>query len=153
MVDKRYDLLSAFQRRRERGRIATDSIHTVEQAQLAELSKQIPDGVAENSQYKYPFQVGYTEQNTDYTLYLIVGDHSERLHWIHTIRSLCVCNTRRPRYHPGAWSARRWACCDGERRSAPGCQIATIWPLPEPQLEILVQKEKPVNDVTRKCPH
>ncbi|RVE49506.1 hypothetical protein evm_005847, partial [Chilo suppressalis] len=134
-------------RRRERGRIATESIHTIEQAQLGELSKQIPDGVGENTLYKHPFQVGYTEQNTDYTLYLIVGDHSERLHWIHTIRSLCVCNTRRPLYHPGAWSARRWACCDAERRSAPGCQLATVWPLPEPQLEILVQKENTINDV------
>lgn len=32
-------------------------------------------------------QVGYTEQNTDYTLYLVAGEHTERLHWIHTIRS------------------------------------------------------------------
>lgn len=32
-------------------------------------------------------QVGYSEQNTDYTLYLVAGDHKERLQWIHTIRS------------------------------------------------------------------
>lgn len=32
-------------------------------------------------------QVGYSEQNTDYTLYLIAGDHTERLQWIRTIRS------------------------------------------------------------------
>lgn len=32
-------------------------------------------------------QVGYSEQNSDYTLYLVAGDHTERLQWIHTIRS------------------------------------------------------------------
>jgi hypothetical protein len=62
---------------------------------------------------------------------------------------VCVCNVRRPRYHSGAWCARRWACCDAERRSAPGCQLATVWPLPEPQLEILVQNENAPNDVAR----
>ncbi|XP_063823334.1 tyrosine-protein kinase Btk isoform X1 [Ostrinia nubilalis] len=139
---------SDSERRRERGRIATDAIHTVEQAQLGELSKQLPDGIGDNSAYRYPFQVGYSEQNTDYTLYLIVGDHSVRLHWIHAIRSVCVYKVRRSRYHPGAWCARRWACCDAERRSAPGCQLAADWPLPEPQIELLVQEKKPLIDVT-----
>lgn len=32
-------------------------------------------------------QVSYTENNTDYTLYLVAGDHSERLRWIHAIRT------------------------------------------------------------------
>lgn len=32
-------------------------------------------------------QVGYSEQSSDYTLYLVAGEHAERLHWIHIIRS------------------------------------------------------------------
>lgn len=76
------------ERRRERGRIDTQTIHTVEQAELGELSKHIPESDNEKSPlYRYPFQVGYTEQNSDYTLYLIASDHAERIRWIHTIRS------------------------------------------------------------------
>ncbi|XP_050342212.1 tyrosine-protein kinase Btk29A isoform X1 [Nymphalis io] len=135
------------QKRKERGRIPTDAIHTVEQAQLGELSKQILDGDNEKSPaYRYPFQVGYTEQNTDYTLYLAAREHSERLSWIHEIRTICISNTRRARYHPEVWSARRWACCDAERRSAPGCALTAIWPLPEPELELIIQDHKPNNE-------
>ncbi|KAG7305567.1 hypothetical protein JYU34_009650 [Plutella xylostella] len=123
------------ERRKERGRIATESIHTVEQAQLGELSKQIPDGDAEKSPlFRFPFQVGYTELSNDYTLYLVADGFAERLHWITTIRSICVANPRRARYHPAAWSARRWGCCSGARR-APGCALAAVWPLPEPEPE------------------
>lgn len=32
-------------------------------------------------------QVGYSEQNTDYTLYLVAGSHTERLQWINAIRT------------------------------------------------------------------
>ncbi|XP_013174985.1 PREDICTED: tyrosine-protein kinase Btk29A isoform X1 [Papilio xuthus] len=121
------------QRRKERGRIPTGTIHTVELAQLGELSKQIPDEEGDKSPlYRYPFQVSYTENNTDYTLYLVAGDHSERLRWIHAIRTVCVSNSRRARYHPATWCARRWGCCQDERRSAPGCSLTTFWPLPEP---------------------
>ncbi|XP_045459588.1 tyrosine-protein kinase Btk29A [Melitaea cinxia] len=136
------------QKRKERGRIPTDAIHTVEQAQLGELTKQILY-IGDNEKspaYRYPFQVGYTEQNTDYTLYLAAREHSERLNWIHEIRKLCISNTRRARYHPEVWSARRWACCDAERRSAPGCALASIWPLPEPDLELILQEHEPTNN-------
>ncbi|CAG9091314.1 unnamed protein product [Plutella xylostella] len=127
--------ISKTMRRKERGRIATESIHTVEQAQLGELSKQIPDGDAEKSPlFRFPFQVGYTELSNDYTLYLVADGFAERLHWITTIRSICVANPRRARYHPAAWSARRWGCCSGARR-APGCALAAVWPLPEPEPE------------------
>ncbi|CAH2062849.1 unnamed protein product, partial [Iphiclides podalirius] len=137
---------AALPRRKERGRIPTDSIHTVEQAQLGELSKQIPEDEAEKCpSYRYPFQVSYSENNTDYTLYLVAGDHSERLRWIHAIRTVCVSNGRRARYHPAAWCARRWGCCQDERRSAPGCALATFWPLPEPELELIV----PAGDASR----
>ncbi|KAM3968137.1 tyrosine-protein kinase Btk29A isoform 1-T1 [Aphomia sociella] len=139
------------EKRRERGRIETDSIHTVEQAQLGEYSKQIPDGEGEKSPgYRYPFQVGYTEQNNDYTLYLVASDHAERLQWIHGIRGVCGCKVRRTRYHPAAWSARRWSCCDAERRSAPGCALATLWPLLEHEIEVIAQTQerKISNDAT-----
>ncbi|XP_028039142.1 tyrosine-protein kinase Btk29A [Bombyx mandarina] len=132
---------SDSEKRKERGRIATETIHTVETAQLGELSKQIPDSDGEKRPtYRYPFQVGYSEQNSDYTLYLIAGDHTERLRWIHTLRSVCVCNSRRSQYHPAVRSARRWPCCDAERRSAPGCALTAVWPLPEPELD-LIQEE------------
>ncbi|CAH0721642.1 unnamed protein product, partial [Brenthis ino] len=134
------------QKRKERGRIPTDAIHTVEQAQLGELSKQILDDNEKSPAYRYPFQVGYTEQNTDYTLYLVAREHSDRLNWIHEIRTVCISNTRRGRYHPAVWSARRWVCCDAERRSAPGCALAAVWPLPEPDLELILQEHKS-NDV------
>ncbi|CAH0669120.1 unnamed protein product [Spodoptera exigua] len=176
------------ERRKERGRIDTGAIHTVEQAQLGELSKHIPEGDGEKSPvYRYPFQVGYSEQNTDYTLYLVAGDHTERLQWIHTIRSeriflvifmgeekfvsfacnktdsiyrsgesvkawwvtVCTVSGRRSRYHPGAWSARRWSCCDAERRSAPGCAVADLWTLIESDLDLLAppQDNRLSNDV------
>ncbi|XP_038213045.1 tyrosine-protein kinase Btk29A isoform X1 [Zerene cesonia] len=132
------------QKRKERGRISTETIHTVEQAQLGELSKQLPEGDNEKSPaYRYPFQVGYTEQNTDYTLYLAAREHSERLNWIHDIRTVCISNSRRARYHPAVWSARRWACCDAERRSAPGCALTAVWPLPEPDLQLILHEQKP----------
>ncbi|CAG5055942.1 unnamed protein product [Parnassius apollo] len=134
------------QRRKERGRIPTCTIHTVEHAQLGELSKQIPDEEGEKSpSYRYPFQVSYSENGTDYTLYLVAGDHSERLRWIHAIRTVCVANARRARYHPAAWCARRWGCCQDERRAAPGCALATFWPLPEPELDLIV----PAGDASR----
>ncbi|XP_059061842.1 tyrosine-protein kinase Btk29A isoform X1 [Achroia grisella] len=139
------------EKRRECGRIETDTIHTVEQAQLGEYSKQIPDGDGDKSPtYNYPFQVGYTEQSNEYTLYLVASDHAERLQWISEIRAVCVCKVRRTRYHPAAWSARRWSCCDAERRSAPGCALATLWPLPEPEIELIAHtpERKTSNDIT-----
>lgn len=46
------------QRRKERGRVPVAAIHTVEQAQLGELSKQLGDIDGEKGLlYKYPFQV------------------------------------------------------------------------------------------------
>lgn len=80
----------------------------------------------------------------------IVAFYTRGILFITFVYLVCVCNARRTRYHPSAWCARRWACCDAERRSAPGCQVAADWPLPEPQLELLVQQEKkPPNDVPR----
>lgn len=52
-----FKIKSLFQKRKERGRIPTDAIHTVEQAQLGELSKQILDDNEKSPAYRYPFQV------------------------------------------------------------------------------------------------
>ncbi|KAI5641131.1 BTK motif domain-containing protein [Phthorimaea operculella] len=127
-------------RRRERGRIATDTIHTVELAQLGEISKQIPDGDGEKSTlYRYPFQIGYSEQNSDYTLYLVADEHTVRLQWIHAIRTVCISNERRAQYHPGVWAARRWSCCDAEKRAAAGCVLASVLDLNQrPSPSVLV---------------
>lgn len=48
-----------LQRRKERGRIGTETIHTVEQALLGDVSKHIPSGDGDRSPkgYRYPFQV------------------------------------------------------------------------------------------------
>ncbi|XP_047989997.1 tyrosine-protein kinase Btk29A isoform X8 [Leguminivora glycinivorella] len=118
---------NANEKRKERGRIETEAIHTVEQAELGELGKQVPEGDGDSPLFRYPFQVGYTERGTDYTLYLVAGSNAERVQWINSIRSVCISNGRaRARYHPAAWS-RSWSCCDAERRAAPGCALAAVW--------------------------
>lgn len=63
---------------------------------------------------------------------------------------VCILNERRAQYHPGVWAARRWSCCDAEKRAAPGCALAAVWPLPEPPLEVLTHRPepRPVSDVT-----
>ncbi|XP_063530564.1 tyrosine-protein kinase Btk [Cydia strobilella] len=131
---------NANEKRKERGRIETEAIHTVEQAELGELCKQLPESDGDSALFRYPFQVGYTERCTDYTLYLVAGSNAERVQWINSIRSVCISNGRaRSRYHPAAWS-RSWSCCDAERRAAPGCALAAFW-APEPEPDLLQHKE------------
>lgn len=61
--------LSILQKRKERGRIATEAIHTVELAQLGELGKQIPEADGEKSlAYRYPFQV-FMNESSSFTAY------------------------------------------------------------------------------------
>ncbi|XP_063379679.1 tyrosine-protein kinase Btk [Cydia fagiglandana] len=130
----------ANEKRKERGRIETEAIHTVEQAELGELCKQLPESDGDGALFRYPFQVGYTERGTDYTLYLVAGSNAERVQWINSIRSVCTSNGRaRARYHPAAWS-RSWSCCEAERRAAPGCALAAVW-APEPEPDLLQHKE------------
>lgn len=66
---------------------------------------------------------------------------------------VCNINGRRSRYHPAVWAARRWACCDAERRSALGCNLADVWPLPEfepDEVEAIQEKNKQANELARK---
>lgn len=89
-----------LQRRKERGRIAVESVHVVETASLGNGSTGggggavgdvagggdaagagggIPSGL--------PFQVGYREAGQEYTLYLLAGREQDRAEWIRAIRA------------------------------------------------------------------
>lgn len=87
-----------LQRRKERGRIAVESVHVVETASLGNSSTGgtgsvgdvaggdaggggggIPSGL--------PFQVGYREAGQEYTLYLLAAREQDRAEWIRAIRA------------------------------------------------------------------
>lgn len=89
-----------LQRRKERGRIAVESVHVVETASLGSGSTGgggggvgdtagggdaggggggIPSGL--------PFQVGYREAGQEYTLYLLAAREQDRAEWIRAIRA------------------------------------------------------------------
>lgn len=90
-----------LQRRKERGRIAVESVHVVETASLGNGSTGggggavgdvagggdgtagggggIPSGL--------PFQVGYREAGQEYTLYLLAAREQDRAEWIRAIRA------------------------------------------------------------------
>lgn len=88
-----------LQRRKERGRIAVESVHVVETASLGSTGGGgsavgdvaggggdaagggggIPSGL--------PFQVGYREAGQEYTLYLLAAREQDRAEWIRAIRA------------------------------------------------------------------
>lgn len=88
-----------LQRRKERGRIAVESVHVVETASLGNGSTGggvgdaagggdtgggggsggVPSGL--------PFQVGYREAGQEYTLYLLATREQDRAEWIRAIRA------------------------------------------------------------------
>lgn len=87
-----------LQRRKERGRIAVESVHVVETASLGNGSTGgggavgdvagggdaaggggVPSGL--------PFQVGYREAGQEYTLYLLAAREQDRAEWIRAIRA------------------------------------------------------------------
>ena len=90
-----------FQRRKERGRIAIESVHVVETATLGGGS-----GVGGGSEVAgseagngggggggggvppgLPFQVGYREAGQEYTLYLLAAREQDRAEWIRALRA------------------------------------------------------------------
>ncbi|XP_048511813.1 tyrosine-protein kinase Btk29A isoform X3 [Athalia rosae] len=117
------------ERRKERGRIAVESVHVVETAQLdapgAEAGSAgggggVPPGM--------PFQVGYREAGQEYTLYLLAAKDQDRADWIETLRAVCGDNPGLSgRYHSGLWSGKRWSCCRLSTRSAEGCDTCSLW--------------------------
>ncbi|XP_023287551.1 tyrosine-protein kinase Btk29A isoform X2 [Orussus abietinus] len=125
------------ERRKERGRIAIESVHVVETATLGARAGGgggdvaggeagtgggggIPPGL--------PFQVGYREAGQEYTLYLLAPREQDRAEWIRAIRAVCSENPGLSgRYHAGLWSGKRWSCCRLSTRSAEGCDTCSSW--------------------------
>lgn len=129
------------EKRKERGRIHTDSVHTVETAcpttfaddnrtHNNSYSTGGDSGNSGSAQHKqnYPFLVGYRENGTDYTLYLNAHRVQDRVQWILAIRTVCGNNPQlRRTYHQGLWNGRRWSCCRNTTRAIPGCEATTLW--------------------------
>lgn len=88
-----------LQRRKERGRIAVESVHVVETASLGSGSTGGGGGVGDAAgggdaggggggiPSGLPFQVGYREAGQEYTLYLLAAREQDRAEWIRAIRA------------------------------------------------------------------
>lgn len=71
------------QKRKERGRVEIESVHSVEISHLDQLEENgggLPPGPS------FPFQVGYSESEDDYVLYLLAQKDKDRAEWISTLR-------------------------------------------------------------------
>ncbi|XP_015180304.1 PREDICTED: tyrosine-protein kinase Btk29A-like isoform X2 [Polistes dominula] len=133
---------SDSERRKERGRIAIETVHVVETANLGNNSGcgsgnakidttgndsgssggNVPPGL--------PFQIGYREAGQEYILYLLAAREQDRSEWIRAIRAVCCENpSLSDRYHVGLWSGKRWSCCRLLTRSAEGCDTCSSWSL------------------------
>lgn len=95
---------SLSQRRKERGRIAVESVHVVETASLGSNAGGV-GGVGSDVAGSeagtggggggggggippgLPFQVGYREAGQEYTLYLLAAREQDRAEWIRAIRA------------------------------------------------------------------
>ncbi|XP_026301578.1 tyrosine-protein kinase Btk29A isoform X1 [Apis mellifera] len=129
------------ERRKERGRIAVESVHVVETASLGSNAGGV-GGVGSDVAGSeagtggggggippgLPFQVGYREAGQEYTLYLLAAREQDRTEWIRAIRAVCSENPGLSgRYHAGLWSGKRWSCCRLSTRSAEGCDTCSSW--------------------------
>ncbi|XP_060831170.1 tyrosine-protein kinase Btk isoform X1 [Bombus pascuorum] len=129
------------ERRKERGRIAVESVHVVETASLGSNAGGV-GGVGSDVAGSeagtggggggippgLPFQVGYREAGQEYTLYLLAAREQDRAEWIRAIRAVCSENPGLSgRYHAGLWSGKRWSCCRLSTRSAEGCDTCSSW--------------------------
>ncbi|XP_018316880.1 tyrosine-protein kinase Btk29A isoform X1 [Mycetomoellerius zeteki] len=124
------------ERRKERGRIAVESVHVVETASLGNGGGAVSDvagggdaaGGGGGIPSGLPFQVGYREAGQEYTLYLLAAREQDRAEWIRAIRAVCSENSGLSgRYHAGLWSGKRWSCCRLSTRSAEGCDACSSW--------------------------
>lgn len=71
------------QKRKERGRVELESVHSVEISYLDQLEENgggLPPGPS------FPFQLGYSEAEDDYVLYLLAQKDNDRTEWISTLR-------------------------------------------------------------------
>ncbi|CAB0028715.1 unnamed protein product, partial [Trichogramma brassicae] len=139
-------------RRKERGRIAVESVHLVETATLCGSGTEVASdssggggGGSGGVPPGLPFQVGYREAGQEYTLYLVAPREQDRAEWIRAIRAdgeyyyLKICKwlskdnfcSDNPglsgRFHTGFWSGKRWSCCRMSTRSAEGCDTCSPW--------------------------
>lgn len=88
-----------LQRRKERGRIAVESVHVVETASLgsntatevASNNDSSTGGVGGGVPPGLPFQIGYREAGQEYTLYLVAAREEDRAEWIQAIRAGEYC--------------------------------------------------------------
>ncbi|KAG7207834.1 hypothetical protein KM043_009435 [Ampulex compressa] len=122
------------ERRKERGRIAVESVHVVETASLGSSAGDVAGSEATSGAGGggvppgLPFQVGYREAGQEYTLYLLATREQDRAEWIRAIRAVCSENPGLSgRYHAGLWSGKRWSCCRLSTRSAEGCDTCSSW--------------------------
>ncbi|XP_076643406.1 uncharacterized protein LOC143353744 isoform X2 [Halictus rubicundus] len=137
------------ERRKERGRIAVESVHVVETASLGSNAGGVGGVGSEVAGSEagtggvgggggigggggrppgLPFQVGYREAGQEYTLYLLAAREQDRAEWIRAIRAVCSENPGLSgRYHAGLWTGKRWSCCRLSTRSAEGCDTCSSW--------------------------
>ncbi|KAK0183094.1 hypothetical protein PV327_001166 [Microctonus hyperodae] len=133
---------SDSERRKERGRIAIESVHVVETATLgAGNGSDVAAGSEAGSgggggggiPPGLPFQVGYREAGQEYTLYLLAAREQDRTEWIRALRAVCSDNPGLSgRYHAGLWSGKRWSCCRLSTRNAEGCDTCSSWSSSKP---------------------
>lgn len=157
----------SLQRRKERGRIAVESVHVVETASLGNNSTGggggggigdvaggdaggggggIPSGL--------PFQVGYREAGQEYTLYLLAAREQDRAEWIRAIRagkssvslqlspflSSPLGRFSRVRYSSATWFAR-----------FPAKRVATLADISSPAIRCQSRFDKRVSSARRDC--
>ncbi|XP_057339629.1 tyrosine-protein kinase Btk29A isoform X2 [Microplitis mediator] len=144
------------ERRKERGRIAIESVHVVETATLGSGSSS--SNVAAGSESGsgggggippgLPFQVGYREAGQEYTLYLLAAREQDRAEWIRALRAVCSENPGLSgRYHTGLWSGKRWSCCRLSSRSAEGCDTCSSWSPPKPSSNATINSSSPLSAI------
>jgi len=105
--------------RKEKGRVALRDVRLVERVTLRDQGR------------AHAFQVGHMPKGSPHVqlLYVNAKSEAEREEWIQLLRNLCRHNAHlADQYHPGQWSAVRWACCGETSRAAIGCQSITWTP-------------------------
>ncbi|XP_018563801.1 tyrosine-protein kinase Btk29A [Anoplophora glabripennis] len=109
-------------KRKERGRVDLETVHTVEPIEHFGRDEISSQGNL------WPFLVGYHQSNNDYSLFLLAFTDSDRIDWILDIRKVCACNRNVKFYfHPSPWSGKEWSCCKNNVRLSEGCRASGYW--------------------------
>ncbi|KAJ8922493.1 hypothetical protein NQ315_007521 [Exocentrus adspersus] len=108
-------------KRKEKGRIDLETVHTVEPAQSFNKYE------IGNQGDLWPFLVGY-QSDDDYSLFLLAFKDSDRIDWILDIRKVCATNGNVKFYfHPSPWTGKKWGCCKNSVRLSEGCRESGYW--------------------------